>query len=155
MHGEVSLETLEQWVSSSTPSLNYLAFHTAFVHPDDVTGLDERRRLEICIGFFEAALSGNYGDTLPEGPYVLAHTLLGWLRRLARSANAADVAAIAGIMAMLERLVRNGSDATRDVIVLGLLEHAFEDQVTRKLFWHWTTDPVLAPLYEEAIRLGA
>jgi hypothetical protein len=155
MHGEVSLETLEEWVSSPIPSLNYLAFHTAFAHPDDVPGLDKGRRSEICIGFFEAALSGSYGDSVPEGPYVLAHTLRGWLRRLADSPNAADTAAIAGIMAMLERLARDGSDATRDVITLGLLEHVSEDQDTRNLFQHWTTDPVLAPLYREAIRLGS
>src|SRR5947209_4199778 len=128
--GEAPFATLREWAQSTDPSLHYLAFHTAFAHPDTVPGLDERGRLEICIAFLEAALAGAYAETLPDGPYVFAHTALGWLRQLARSDRASDARALKALLAMLERLARSGDPATRDVVILGVLEHAFEDQRT-------------------------
>ena len=152
--GQIPLATLKEWAESADPSLHYLAFHTAFAHPDTVPGLDERRRLEICIGFLQAALAGAYGETLPDGPYVFAHTVLSWLRQLARSDQTGDGPALAALLAMLERLARNGDGATREVIVLGVLEHAFEAPQTKDLFRGWKDDPTLAPLYREAVRLS-
>jgi len=150
----IPLETLLEWTRSDDPLLHHLAFHTAFAHPETVIGLSEEQRLAICLGFLEVALSGRYGESIPDGPYVLAHTVLAWLRRLSESDGPADRAAIDAIVSLLERLARKGDEATRDVIVLGVLEHALEDDRTRELFESWGTDPELAPLYEEAVRLS-
>jgi hypothetical protein len=149
----IPLETLLEWTRSDDPLLHHLAFHTAFAHPETVIGLTEEQRLEICLAFLEDALSSRYGESIPDGPYVLAPTVLAWLRRLSESDAAVDRAAIDAIVSLLERLAREGDDATRDVIVLGVLEHALEDDATRELFANWAADPELAPLYEEALRL--
>ena len=151
----VPLDTLKEWAESTDPSLHYLAFHTAFAHPDTVQGLDERRRLAICIGFLEAALAGAYADTLPDGPYVFAHTVLSWLRQLARTDQPRDARALRAVLEMLERLARSGDPATREVIILGVLEHALEEPRTAELFRHWNDDPILEPLYREALRLSS
>lgn len=136
----IPLQTLHEWTESDDPLLHHLAFHTAFAHPETVDGLTEDERLEICLRFLEAALSGRYGESIPDGPYVLAHTVLGWLRRLTESDTPSDRAAVAAILSMLERLARSGDPATQDVIVLGILEHAFEDEATRELFESWESD---------------
>jgi hypothetical protein len=151
----VPLPTLREWARSDDPLLNHLAFHTALDHPETVPGLNEDERLEICLGFLEPALAGRYGDSIPEGPYVLAHTVQGWLRRLVDADGPADRAAVTRILDLLEGVARTGDDAARDVIVLGVLEHVFEDDRLRALFASWEHDPELAPLYEEAERLSA
>ncbi len=154
-HEPVPLETLREWRASSDPLLHHLAFHMAFSHPERVSELCEEERLEICLQFLEAGLSGRYGDRIPDGPYTLGHTTLAWLRALSESGGPADRVALAAVLSMLERLARDGDAATRDVIVLGVVEHAFEEEKTRALFAGWASDPTLAPLYEEAARLSA
>ncbi len=153
--GRVSVATLREWSRSDDPSLNHLAFHTAFAHPGTVAGLEEDERLDICLTFLEAALSGRYGDAIPDGPYVLAHTVQAWIRRLRASDAPADRAALERVVAMLERVARAGDDAARDVIVLGILEHVVDDDDLRGVFDGWTHDPVLSPLYREAERLAS
>lgn len=152
--GGVTLETLREWVQSDDPLLNELAFHTAFAHPHTVPGLDEDERLRICLTFLEAALSGRYGGSISDGPYVLAHTVQAWIRGLSASDRPADRAALEEVLAMIERVARTGDDHARDVIVLGILEHVFEDEELRALFADWEQDAQLAPLYEEAERLS-
>jgi hypothetical protein len=152
--GQVPLATLREWAQSDDPLLNQLAFHTAFTHPETVSGLSEDERLEISLTFLEAALSGRYGDRITDGPYVLAHTVQAWLRRLSARDGSEDRAATAEIVSMLERLARTGDAAARDVLVLGILEHALDEDALRPLFAHWARDPELAPLYEEAERLS-
>lgn len=151
----IPLETLREWAASPDPLLNHLAFHTAFSHPGDVSGLDEEERLEICLRFLEAALAGRYGERIPDGPYVLAQTTLGWLRQLRSDERPESRAALDRILAMLERLARDGDDETREVVLLGVLEHAFEDEQTRALFAGWAQSPGLEGLYDEASRLAA
>lgn len=141
---------MREWAASGDPRLHYLAFHTAFAHANEVHGLGEQERLDICLAFLEAALSGRYGDDVPDGRYSLAHTTLAWLRQLARD----DRKALDALLAMIERVARDGDASTRDVIVLGILEHAFEDDATRALFAAWAHDADLETLYEEAARLA-
>jgi hypothetical protein len=150
----VPLETLRSWAESGDPLLNDLAFHTAFAHADTVPGLEERERLEIVLRFLEQALTGRK-EGLPEGPYVYAHSVLGWLQSLAGSDDPADRETLGAVVGMLERIAREGDAATRDVVLLGTLEHAFEQDATRALFDHWADDPDLRPLYEEARQLNA
>ena len=152
--GKVPLQTLRDWAQSTDPVLNQLAFHTAFEHPSDVDDLGARERLEICLRFLERALAREYGDSIPDGPYVLAHTTLGWLRQLAASGDRAARDELDAIIAMLERVARRGDAATRDVIVLGILEHALAEPGTGALFRQWADDPELAPLYHEAESLA-
>jgi hypothetical protein len=151
--GRVPLATLREWSESPDPLLRHLAFHTAFAHPGDVPGLSDDERLKICLDFLEAGLAGTFGDSIPDGPYVLAHTTLGWLRQLLASGTPTDLAAASTVVSMLERVARAGPPAARDVIVLGVLEHAFEEPQTRAAFAGWADDPELGPLYREAVRL--
>jgi hypothetical protein len=153
-HGKVSLAQLEEWASAADPQLRYLSFHTAFAHPEDVPGLSGARRIELCVEFLEAALAGVFGSALPDGPYVWGHTVLGWLNKLSISKDSNAGRAKAAILAMLERLARRNDPATRDVVLLGVLEHAFDDAQLRTLFDEWASDPDLAPLHREAARLS-
>jgi hypothetical protein len=150
----IPLATFRGWVESDDPMLHHLAFHTAFAHPETVEDLTEEERLAFCLRFLETGLSGRYGESIPDGPYVLGHTVLGWLLRLRESDQPQDRSAIARILSMLETLARTGDESTRDVIVLGILEHALEHEAMRGLFESWAVDPALAPLYEEAVRLS-
>jgi hypothetical protein len=151
----IALQTLRGWIQSDDPLLHNLAFHTAYAHPETVNGLNEEERLKISLRFLEHALAGRYGDSIPDGPYVTAHTVLDWLSRLTESEDPSNRTALTAILAMLERLARSSDDATRDVIVLGVLEHAFEHPRLRALFEQWADDPHLAPLYKEAVRLSS
>ena len=151
----VPLQALREWIESDDPLLHRLAFHTAYSHPRTVSGLSDDERLEVCLRFLGAGLSGRYGESIPEGPFVLAHTVLGWLRSLTESGNPSHRAEVAPILRMLEHLARRDETATREVILLGILEHAFECDLTRALFETWADDSQLAPLYQEAVRLSA
>lgn len=150
----VPLETLRSWADSPDPLLNHLAFHTAFGHPESVPDLEEAERTRIALGFLEAALAGRR-EGLPEGRYVYAHEALSWLRSLAHSGDPGDRQTLEALVAMLARIAREGDPETRDVVLLGTLEHAFEDERTRAPFEPWGEDPELASLYEEARRLSA
>lgn len=145
---------MREWAASGDPRLHYLAFHTAFSHADEVSGLGEKERLDICVTFLDAALSGRYGDDVPDGRYSLAHTTLSWLRQLAGTDGGDGRSALDTVLAMIERVARNGDASTRDVILLGILEHAFEDEATRALFAAWADDADLRPMHEEAVRLA-
>jgi hypothetical protein len=153
--GRVPLATLREWSESADPLLRHLAFHTAFSHPEDVPGLTDEERLGICLDYLEAGLAATFGDSIPDGPYVLAHTTVGWLSQLIASGSPSDRAAASAIVSMLERVARAGTPATRDVIVLGALEHAFEDPELRALFAGWADDPELGPLYREGAQLAS
>ncbi|MEE6179651.1 hypothetical protein [Mycobacterium sp. 050134] len=153
-HGPVPLTRLEEWASAADPQLRYLAFHTVYVHPGDVPGLSGARRIELCIEFLEEALAGTFGSALPDGPYVWAHTVLGWLNQLSTSKDPNADPAKAAILAMLQRLARSDDQRTREVVLLGVLEHAFDDSELRALFDGWASDPELATLHREALRLS-
>jgi hypothetical protein len=150
----VPLQTLREWIRSDDPLLHYLAFHTAYSHPDTVSGLSDEERLDICLLFLEAGISGRYGEAIPDGPYVLAHTVLGWLRVLTESDNPFSQTEARAILRMIECVARRGDPATREVLLLGILEHAFQSQATRALFDEWLADPQLARLYQEAVDLS-
>lgn len=155
MTAHIPVETLREWMASDDPLLHHLAFHTAFGHPETVDGLEEDERLDLLLHFLDEGLSGRYGESIPDGPYVLGHTVLGWLQQLTASDDPGARNALARVMQLLERLARQGDPATRDVLVLGILEHAFADDRTRALFEPWASDPELSALYDEARRLSA
>lgn len=150
----MSLALLREWFESPDPQLAYLGFHTAFFHPDTVAGLAEPERLERCLAFLAAGLAGRYRDAIPDGPYVLGHTVAGWLRTLAAADAPADRSAARAVESMLARTAREGDASTRDVIVLGVLEHVLGDPAVAPLFAHWAGDPALAPLYREGAALA-
>jgi len=153
--GRVPLSKLREWAGSDDPLLRNLAFHTAYEHPATVDGLAPPERESICLRFLEDGLAGRFGNSIPDGPYVLAHTLAAWLRSETASSDPAPRATVAAIVSMLERLARAGDAATREVILLGLLEHVVDEDATREPFEGWRDDPELGPLLAEAERLGS
>jgi hypothetical protein len=150
----VPLETLRSWAEASDPLLNHLAFHTAYEHPESVPDLPEDERKRIALRFLEDALAGRL-EGLPEGRYVYAHTALAWLRALVVDGDPESGRTLEALVDMLARVAREGDAETRDVVLLGALEHAFDDPATRAPFDSWVRDPQLAPLHEEALRLSA
>jgi len=150
----IVLGTLRAWLTSGDPLLEQLAFHTAYSHPERIPELTDEDRLDICLCFLEKGLAGHYGNRIPDGPYTLAHTTLDWLREVSELDSPSGRRTLAAILSLLERLARNGDPGTRDVIVLGILEHAFEDPRMRVLFAGWMQDTALHVLYKEAAHLA-
>ena len=152
--GRLNAKTLREWLDSEDPLLHHLAFHTALTHPETVADLTGPERIELLTRFLRDGLTGRYGDAIPDGPYVLAHTVQSLLRQLSESEDRGDRDAADAIVAMLGDVARNGDEAARDVIVLGVLEHAIEHPPTWALFDAWDDAPDLAPLRDEAVRLS-
>lgn len=100
-----------------------------------------RRYLLRCIE--ENPPSGDYLHGGYEASWELAALLRKWGGRSVR-----------GIAVDLERLYRRGDPATKNRILCGVLEHAFEDPALRKSFASWERDEELRDAYRLALEWG-
>ena len=107
-----------------------------------------RRYLIRCIE--ENPSPGDYVHGGYEAAWELAAALKEWRRRGGRVA-----ASIRGIALELEKLYRRGDPATRNRVLCGVLEHAFEDAALRPYFSNWDRDPELREAYNLALEWGA
>jgi hypothetical protein len=93
------------------------------------------------------------GETLHggyEAAWELAACLRLWRRNGGRVANA-----IRGIALDLEKIYRRSDPATRNRIVCGVMEHAFEDPAIRPYFVDWERDADLREAYTLAVEWGS
>ncbi|HEX2121843.1 MAG TPA: hypothetical protein VHL59_09395 [Thermoanaerobaculia bacterium] len=82
--------------------------------------------------------------------WELAACLKHWRRRGGKSANA-----LRGIAVDLEKIYRRGDPATKNRILCGVLEHAFEDPALRPYFVNWDRDGELREAYRLALEWGS
>ena len=102
-----------------------------------------RRYLLRCIE--ENPPSGDHLHGGYEAAWELAACLKHWREQGGRAAKA-----LRGIALDLDKIYRRADDATRNRILCGVLEHAFEDAAVRPYFSDWERDEDL----REAYRLG-
>lgn len=107
-----------------------------------------RRYLMRCIE--ENPAPGDYLHGGYEAAWDLAALMKEWRRRGGRTASA-----IRGMALELEKLYRRGDPATKNRVLCGVLEHAFEDAALRPYFSNWDRDAELREAYELALDWGA
>ena len=146
--------TVRSWMESDNPGLHHAAFHTLLEHPEQVPDMTGGERISLVDRFLEGALQGRYSTHLADGPFVFGHTAAAWLKTLTRSQAAADREGAHDVVRMLERVVKSGDPNAREVVLLGVLEHVLADPEMRGLFGSWREDDVLAPVYEEGLKLA-
>lgn len=107
-----------------------------------------RRYLLRCVE--ENPAPGDYLHGGYEAAWELAAALKSWRQRGGRSANA-----VRGVALDLEKIYRRGDAATKNRVLCGVLEHAFEDPALRRYFAAWDRNEELREAYRLAMDWGA
>jgi hypothetical protein len=103
-----------------------------------------RRYLERCL------VEDHTNSTYAESPYLAAHSVRAWFSR-----EWGRNRAVAGeIRDWLASICRCGDQRVREAVLLGTLEHLFQDDAIAEYFMTWERDPMLSPLVSEARRLA-
>jgi hypothetical protein len=148
----VSREDIRKWIDSGD-LLTWSAVYALLELPSTQFPAEEaaefmRRYLIRCIE--ENPSPGDYIHGGYEAAWELAAALKEWRRRGGRIA-----ASIRGIAVELEKLYRRGDPATRNRVLCGVLEHAFEEAALRPYFANWDRDAELREAYNLAMDWGA
>jgi hypothetical protein len=139
----VAREDVRRWIDSGDLLTWGAVYALTRAHPEllgDTQIEFARRYLLRCLQ--ENPPSGDYLHGGYEAAWELAACLKKW------RVPAAKV--LRGIALDLEKIYRRGDAATRNRILCGVLEHAFEDAAVRPYFSDWERDEEL----REAYRLG-
>ena len=148
----VPADDIRRWIDSGdllTWSAVYALLELpATQFPPDEAADFTRRYLMRCIE--ENPAPGDYLHGGYEAAWELAAALKEWRRRGGRLA-----ATIRSIAAELEKLYRRGDPATKNRVLCGVLEHAFEDAALRPFFANWERDAELREAHTLAMEWGA
>jgi len=153
---EIARDDVRRWIDSGdllTWSAVYALTREAWSRITPEMTADEqvdfmRRYLLRCID--ENPTPGDYLHGGYEAAWELAGALKEWRRRGSRIA-----AIVRGVSLDLEKLYRRGDPATRNRVLCGVMEHAFEDPAVRPFFTGWDRDPELREAYRLAVEWGA
>jgi len=147
----VARDDVRRWIDSGDLLTWSAVYALMRLHPEILA--DEqidfmRRYLLRCIE--ENPPSGDYMHGGYEASWELAACLKHWRGQGGRAAKA-----LRGIAIDLEKLYRRGDDATKNRIVCGVLEHAFEDPAVRPFFVDWERDEELREPHRLALEWGS
>lgn len=106
-----------------------------------------RRYLLRCIE--ENPASGEHLHGGYEAAWELAAALKEWRRRGGRIATV-----VRGVALDLEKIYRRGDAATKNRVLCGVMEHAFEDPAIRPHFNDWDREEDLREAYHLALEWG-
>ena len=141
----IARDDVRRWIDSGDLLTWGAVYALTLSHPD-LLGDDHiefaRRYLLRCIE--ENPPSGDYLHGGYEAAWELAACLKQWHNKPLR-----------GIATDLDKLYRRGDDATRNRILCGVLEHAFENPAVRPFFASWERDEELREAYRLALEWGA
>lgn len=149
--GPVAHEDVRRWIDSSD-LLTWSAVYALLERPATQFPPEEaadfmRRYLIRCIE--ENPAPGNHLHGGYEAAWDLAALLKEWRRRGGRVATT-----VRGIALELEKLYRRGDSGTKNRVLCGVLEHAFEDAALRPYFSNWDRDEELREAYNLALDWG-
>jgi hypothetical protein len=153
--GAIARDDVRRWIDSGdllTWSAVYALTESAWarIEPES-PGAEQvdfmRRYLIRCIE--ENPTPGDYLHGGYEAGWELARCLKQW-RRNGRSAGA-----IRGIALDLEKVYRRGDAPTRNRVLCGVMEHAFEDPALRPYFIDWERDGDLREAFKLAVEWGS
>lgn len=147
----VADEDVRRWIDSGD-LLTWSAVYALLERPSTQFPVEEaadfmRRYLVRCIE--ENPTPGDHLHGGYEAAWDLAALLKEWRRRGGRVA-----ANLRGIALELEKLYRRGDSATKNRVLCGVLEHAFEDAALRLIFSNWDRDEELREAYNLALDWG-
>jgi len=147
----VADDDVRRWIDSGD-LLTWSAVYALLERPDAQFPPEEaadfmRRYLLRCIE--ENPASGEHLHGGYEAAWDLAALLKEWRRRGGRLTTT-----VRGIALELEKLYRRGDPATKNRVLCGVLEHAFEDAALRAYFSNWDRDEELREAYELAMDWG-
>ena len=146
----VSRDDVRRWIDSGD-LLTWSAVY-ALIEKTDIPAEEQidfmRRYLLRCIE--ENPTPGDYLHGGFEAAWDLAALMKEWRQRGGRVAST-----IRGIAVELEKLYRRGDPATKNRVLCGVLEHAFEDAALRPYFANWDRDAELRDAYNLAAEWGA
>lgn len=141
----VAHDDVRRWIDSGDLLTWSAVYALTRTHPD-LLGDDQiefaRRYLLRCLE--ENPPGGDYLHGGYEAAWELAACLKQWRDKPLR-----------GIATDLDKLYRRGDHATRNRILCGVLEHAFEDPAVRPHFANWERDDDLREAYKLALEWGA
>jgi hypothetical protein len=142
----VAREDVRRWIDSGDLLTWGAVYELLRLHPE-LIGDDHidfsRRYLLRCLE--ENPRGGDY----LHGGYEAAWELAACLKRWSNNK------VLRGIAIDLDKLYRRGDHATRNRILGGVLEHAFEDSAVRPFFANWERDENLREAYRLALEWGA
>ena len=154
--GPIARDDVRRWIESGdllTWSAVYELTRSGWsrIDPEPTTAeqLDFMRHYLLrCIE--ENPSPGDYLHGGYEAAWELASALKQWRKRGGRAAGA-----IRGIAVDLEKTYRRGDAATKNRVLCGVLEHAFEDPAVRPYFAAWDRNDELREAYRLAMEWGA
>jgi hypothetical protein len=153
-HGQrVPLETLRTWMNSPRLSAQSAAFDVLFEHPEYVDAPSEAETTSFYLRYFTRALQEDPASQGLPGPYVMAHSMRAWFERLWRQRPVSE-AALLRLRESIADLVRSGNERTRDVLIIGFLEHVLGKADQAAFFAAWEADPILGEVYKTALELA-
>jgi len=142
----IAREDVRRWIDSGDLLTWGAVYELTHSHPD-LLGDDHidfsRRYLLRCLE--ENPRGGDYLHGGYEAAWELAACLKKW----------SSPQALRGIAIDLDKLYRRGDHATRNRILCGVLEHAFEDPAVRSYFASWERNDDLREAYRLALEWGA
>ena len=146
----VSRDDVHRWIDSGD-LLTWSAVY-ALIEKTDLPAEEQidftRRYLLRCIE--ENPTPGDYLHGGYQAAWELAARLRHWRAKGGRATKA-----LRGIALDLEKIYRRGDDATKNRILCGVLEHAFEDPALRPYFTDWDRDGDLREAYRLALEWGS
>lgn len=106
--------------------------------------------------FARAYLLRCLAENPPGGDYLHGGYEAAWeLAARLKEWRVVQPKALRGVIIELEKLYRRADDATRNRILCGVLEHAFEDPALRPHFAGWERDEELREAYKLALEWGS
>ena len=103
--------------------------------------------------YFVRCMAENPDGRWSDSGYLAAHGLNIWFRSVWRDENLPKTAR-ADLKTWIAEIYRSGDREFRDALLLGALEHMFEDREIREFFSDWKNDPLLSDAYSEACEFG-
>lgn len=144
-------DLIQRWIDSGD-LLTWSAVYALLEQPSTQFPPEEaaefmRRYLMRCVE--ENPAPGDYLHGGYEAAWELAALLKEWRRRGGRLGTS-----VRSIAVELEKLYRRGDPATKNRVLCGVLEHAFEDPALRPFFSNWDRDAELREAYNLAMDWG-
>lgn len=152
--GPVAREDIRRWIDSGD-LLTWSGVYALLEKAPARTDLPAKEQTEFMRRYLLRCIEENPtpGEHLHggyEAAWELAAMLKQWRKRGGRAA-----AGLRGITLDLEKMYRRTDAATRNRILCGVLEHAFEDPALRPYFASWYRDCELREAYKLALEWGS
>jgi hypothetical protein len=102
------------------------------------------------VPYLERCIEENPNGKWSESRYIAGYDLVKWIVTFWNDATVSRTK-LAEIKHRLAELYKRGDAGVRDAVLNAVLEHLFENSQLADFFKDWLTDPILAPVYRDAL----